>query len=171
MEIIRFPLAVLLVLLLGDLGATFLYHVPEHVFGKYHILVHHRHPKRSFILYSLEHQNPWALLNGILNLLPYVIFVPLIWQISSHGAIAGLGLAKLHSLWRHQSEGKVITPAFLQKFCARFWIITPEQHWRHHVRGSIGYGDIFTFCDRPAQAWEKQLRRWKFRGRQRAKRC
>jgi hypothetical protein len=53
MEVFQAALVALLLLLIGDFLSTFLYHVPEHIFGKFHSLVHHG-KNRSFIHY---HQN------------------------------------------------------------------------------------------------------------------
>ena len=49
--IIKVLVSALLLLLIGDFLATFLYHVPEHIFGKYHLIVHHN-SDRSFIRVS-----------------------------------------------------------------------------------------------------------------------
>ena len=158
---LAFCTATLFVLWAGDFLATFVYHVPEHVFGRYHVLVHHRHAKRSFTIYSLENRNLWALANVFLNLLCYLLPLPLGWMISPQGAVAGLILAKLHSHWRHTAEQGPVTPKWLQTLSRRLGIITPEQHWLHHCNGNAAYGDIFWWHDRPARLWLKVLRRWK----------
>ena len=66
--------AVFEMLLLGDLISTFLYHVPEHVFGKFHAAVHHG-KNRNFFHYALLNRNPLVLLDGFLGALPYSIYV------------------------------------------------------------------------------------------------
>ena len=60
MGLIRLLATASLLLLLGDFVATFCYHVPEHVFGKFHSIVHHS-PKRSFIRYAIKNRQPIAL--------------------------------------------------------------------------------------------------------------
>jgi hypothetical protein len=37
-------------------------------------------------------------------------------------------------------------------------ITTPERHWLHHQKTTVGYGDIFTFFEQPAKAWFRWLR-------------
>lgn len=64
MLIIKIVVIILLLLLIGDFIATFLYHVPEHVFGKYHLIVHHSN-NRSFIRYAIAKKRPQALISVI----------------------------------------------------------------------------------------------------------
>ena len=153
-----------LMLLIGDLLSTFLYHVPEHAFGKFHSAVHHS-ANRSFLHYAVLNKNPLVLLDGIAGALPYIIFVPWFWQISAIGTIIGLILGELHVVWRHVSILKWKTPAPILSLCKVFFITTPEKHWIHHEDARIAFGDIFTFFDQPAQAWLGFLlglkRRWK----------
>lgn len=153
-----------LMLLIGDLLSTFLYHVPEHAFGKFHSLVHHS-SNRSFIHYAVLSRNPLVLLDGIAGALPYVMFVPWFWQISLPGTIIGLILGELHVIWRHVSILKWKTPQPVLWLCQLFFITTPEKHWIHHEDARVAFGDIFTFFDQPAQAWLAFLlslkRRWK----------
>jgi len=156
--------ATLLLLLLGDLFSTFIYHVPEHVFGKFHTLVHHS-KNRSFLHYAVLTKNPLVMLDGILGAVPYFMFIPLLWQISPTGTIFGLLFGEFHVVWRHISILEWKTPEIVQRICHFCWITTPEIHWQHHQNAMVAYGDIFTFYDRPAQAWLKYLRfvRRKFR--------
>ena len=142
----------LLLLLIGDFLSTFAYHVPEHVFGKFHTLVHHS-KNRSFIHYAVLTRNPLVLLDGFAGALPYFIFVPWFWQISPWGTILGLILGELHVIWRHVSIIDWQTPIPIKKLCKFFFIITPEIHLQHHNNGSLAFGDIFTFYDHPARAW------------------
>jgi hypothetical protein len=144
-------------LLSGDFLATFAYHVPEHVFGKYHTLVHHS-PQRSFIRYAIASKRPQALIIGFLGVAPYLIAAICLWPISAWGAILGLILAEIHVIWRHSSEGESKTPEAWVRFCQSIYITTPERHWLHHQDAMIAYGDIFTFYDRPARAWLQFLR-------------
>ena len=62
MFIIKILLVALVQLLLGDLLSTFVYHVPEHIFGKFHAIVHHS-KNRSFIHYAVLTKNPLVLLD------------------------------------------------------------------------------------------------------------
>lgn len=145
-----------LLLLIGDFLSTFLYHVPEHVFGKFHSIVHHS-KNRSFIHYAVLNRNPLVLLDGLLGALPYFIFIPWFWQISPLGSILGLALGEFHVVWRHVSIINWKTPLFLERICNLLFITTPERHWLHHQNAQIAYGDIFTFYDRPAQVWLRFL--------------
>ncbi|MGB5632231.1 MAG: sterol desaturase [Waterburya sp.] len=110
----------------------FFYHVPEHVFGKFHTLVHHG-KNRSFI------------------------FVPFGWQISPVGTILSLILGEIHVIWRHVSIINWQTPRAIAFCCQIFFITTPERHWQHHQNANLAYGDIFTFFDAPAIAWMQFL--------------
>lgn len=151
-------------LLIGDLLSTFLYHVPEHAFGKFHTLVHHS-SNRSFIHYAVLSRNPLVLLDGIAGALPYVMFVPWFWHISPIGTLIGLILGELHVIWRHVSILQWKTPAPILWICKICFITTPEKHWIHHEDARVAFGDIFTFFDQPAQAWLAFLlglkRQWK----------
>ena len=97
--IVKAFLVVLFLLAVGDAISTFLYHVPEHVFGKFHSLVHHG-KNRSFVHYAVLTRNPLVLLDGFLGALPYFIFVPWLWNISPLGTTIGLilTLITLHHL-------------------------------------------------------------------------
>ena len=143
-------------LLVGDFLSTFLYHVPEHVFGKFHGLVHHG-KNRSFIHYAVLSGNPLVLLDGFLGALPYFLFVPFGWRISIAGTILGLIFGELHVIWRHVSIINWQTPKAIAKLCQLLWIVTPERHWQHHRDANSAYGDIFTFWHTPAIAWMKFL--------------
>lgn len=156
MEIFKAAWVALLMLLIGDFLSTFLYHVPEHIFGKFHILVHHS-KNRSFIHYAVLTKNPLVLIDGLLGAVPYFIFVPWFWTISPSGTILGLLLGECHVVWRHSSMLDYQTPVCIERTCNFLWITTPEQHWLHHQDGKVSYGDIFTFYDRPARAWFRSL--------------
>lgn len=154
----------LFLLLIGDLLSTFLYHVPEHAFGKFHSIVHHG-KNRSFIHYAVLTRNPLVLIDGFFGALPYFVFTPWLWQISPTGTILGIALGEFHVIWRHVSIIECKTPKAIEFICRLFFITTPEQHWLHHQDANIAYGDIFTFYDRPAQIWLQFLlslkKRWK----------
>ena len=156
MFIIKIVGVTLLVLLVGDFLSTFFYHVPEHVFGKFHSIVHHG-KNRSFIHYAVLSKNPWVILDGFLGALPYFVFIPLGWQISPFGTIIGLILGELHVVWRHVSIINWQTPKIIAWCCRLLFITTPERHWQHHQNANLAYGDIFTFYHRPAIAWMRFL--------------
>ncbi|NJN22011.1 MAG: sterol desaturase [Leptolyngbya sp. RL_3_1] len=149
-----------LLLLLGDFVATFGYHVPEHVFGKFHNAVHHS-PNRSFVRYAIRHRQPIALIDGFLSAAPYLIFIPLLWPLSPGGIALGLVLAEGHVIWRHQFHPQYQTPGWLKQVCRIVGITTPERHWRHHRDGNQAFGDIFSFYGQPAARWLRELRRLK----------
>ncbi len=150
----------LLLLLLGDFIATFIYHVPEHVFGRYHSIVHHS-PNRSFVSYAWRKNCPQALLPGFLGALPYLIWVPLLGWMSPLGTVIGLLLAELHVIWRHQFAPGYQTPQSLKVLCRWFYITTPERHQLHHRNANLAFGDVFTFYGKPAQYWLTLLRQLK----------
>ncbi|HHP7232807.1 MAG TPA: sterol desaturase family protein [Xenococcaceae cyanobacterium] len=168
MFIFKIFLAAAILLIVGDFLSTFFYHVPEHVFGKFHSIVHHG-KNRSFIHYAVLTKNPLVLLDGFLGVLPYFIFVPWLWKISAIGTILGLIIGELHVMWRHASLINWTTPKAIKFLCAYCLIITPEQHWLHHQNSNLAYGDIFTFYDRPAQIWLKFLSQIKKQYQHRAK--
>ena len=156
MFVFKIVLVAVLLLLIGDFLSTFLYHVPDHVFGKFHAIVHHG-KNRSFIHYAVLTRNPLVLLDGLLGAIPYFIFIPWFWQISSLGTILGLAFGEFHVVWRHVSLINWKTPTLIQQICNLFFITTPERHWLHHQDANVAYGDIFTFYDQPAQVWLRFL--------------
>ncbi len=156
MVIIKIVFVAWLLLLIGDFLSTFLYHVPEHVFGKFHSIVHHG-KNRSFIHYAVLTKNPLVLVDGFLGALPYFVFVPFGWQISPTGTILSLVLGEFHVIWRHVSVISWQTPKAISFLCRLLFITTPEIHWLHHKNANLAYGDIFTFYDRPAQKWKQFL--------------
>jgi hypothetical protein len=156
-EIIKAISSAWLLLLLGDFFSTFLYHVPEHVFGKFHSIVHHG-KNRSFLHYAVLTKNPLVLIDGILGALPYFVFAPWLWQISPVGTVIGLAFGEFHVVWRHVSSLQWQTPKSVEFICNLFFITTPERHWQHHLNAFAAFGDIFTFFDPPAQKWLTFLR-------------
>ena len=155
-ELLKIILTALLLLLVGDLISTFFDRVPEHIFGKFHSLVHHG-KNRSFIHYAVLTKNPLVLLYGFIGALPYLISIPWLWNISPLGTILGLLLGEFHVSWRQISILDWPTPVLIQRWCHVFYITTPERHWRHHEDARVAFGDIFTFYDRPAQWWFQVL--------------
>ncbi|MGD1859120.1 MAG: sterol desaturase family protein [Leptolyngbyaceae cyanobacterium] len=164
MECARLLIAAVLLLLLGDFVATFGYHVPEHVFGKFHSLVHHS-SERSFVRYAIKNRRPLALIYGFLSAFPYFMFIPLLWKISPWGVALGLFLAELHVIWRHRFFAAQQRPAWLSKLFRMLHITTPERHWIHHQYANQAFGDIFAFYGKPAEWWLKYLRSLKRRYR------
>lgn len=160
----RLVLAAVLLLLLGDFVATFGYHVPEHVFGKFHGLVHHS-SHRSFVRYAIKHRQPLALIDGFLSAFPYFVFIPWLWMISPWGVGLGLVLAELHVIWRHRFLVTKPRPRWLSQLCKVLQITTPERHFRHHQSANQAFGDIFAFYGKPAEWWLKYLRLLKKRYR------
>jgi hypothetical protein len=146
-----------LVLLLGDLLSTFCYHVPEHVFGSLHLKTHHS-AKQTFRHYAILTINFWVLLDGILGALPYLVVSVALWPFSPAGTVLGLLLGQLHVWWRHACVMDWQTPKAVVWVCHVLFITTPEQHWLHHQKTTVGFGDIFTFFDGPARAWLRFLR-------------
>lgn len=156
MFLIKIVLVATLLLLIGDFLSTFFYHVPEHVFGKFHIIVHHG-KNRSFIHYAVLSRNPLVVLDGFLGALPYFIFTPFSWQISPIGTIMALILGEIHVIWRHVSILDWQTPKAIALGCSWFFITTPERHWQHHHDANMAFGDIFTFYHVPAIIWMQFL--------------
>ncbi len=157
-------LTALMLLLLGDFLATFGYHVPEHVFGKFHGIVHHS-PNRSFIGYAVRTRKPLALIDGFLGAFPYLVLIPVLWSWSPVGVTLGLALAEAHVIWRHQFSPDYHTPTWVACLCNTLGITTPERHLKHHQNARLAYGDIFAFYGPPARWWLKWLislrRQWR----------
>ncbi len=151
-------------LCLGDFFSTFCYHIPEHVFGKLHLQTHHS-AQKDFRHYAVLTARLEVLLDGFLGALPYLLLVPLLGQFSLAGVVVGLLLGQFHVWWRHTSALGWQTPPAIAHLCQVFLITTPEQHWLHHQKPTMGFGDIFTFFDRPANAWLRLLRRWRLQWR------
>ena len=152
MFLIKIIFVAILLLLVGDFLSRFFYHVPEHVFGKFHSIVHHG-KNRSFIHYAVLSKNPLVIIDGFLGALSYFLFIPLGWKVSPSGTILALILGELHVIWRHVSLFNWQTPKVIAKLYKFFFINTPERHWQHHQNANLAYGDIFTFYHAPAIIW------------------
>lgn len=150
-----------LFLFLGDFLSTFLYHVPEHVFGTLHLQTHHSRHK-NFRHYAVLSGNAQVLLDGILGAVPYLFLAVCLWQVSWIGVLTGLLLGQLHVWWRHTTAMGWQTPQPVSNLCRILGITTPEQHWLHHQRTTVAYGDIFTCFDLPARCWFRLLRWFRF---------
>jgi hypothetical protein len=150
-------LAMLIVLLLGDLGSTFLYHVPQHVWGKLHLRTHHDR-RRSYWDHAVLSRDPAVLLDGVLGALPYIVLAAVCAVISPVGAIAGLILGQLHVWWRHTTELGWKSPVWLLRLSRVIGLVLPEDHDGHHRNPEVEFGDIFRFYDAPARATIAWLR-------------
>lgn len=157
-------IAACLLLFLGDFLSTFCYHVPEHVFGSLHLKTHHT-SKQTFRHYAILTINAQVLLDGILGALPYLLIAVPLWSYSPIGTVLGLLLGQLHVWWRHACVMNWQTPKVVAGLCHILFITTPEQHWLHHQKTTVGFGDIFTFFDSPARAWFRFLRLLRFQVR------
>ena len=154
-----------LLLLAGDFISTFLYHVPEHAFGRLHCRVHHE-KKQTFQHYAVLSRHPLVMLDGLLGALPYVVLAVVLWPISPVGTVAGLVFGEFHVVWRHTTKMGWQSPKWVQRLCHLCCVVTPEAHWVHHENGAIAFGDIFTFFDKPAQQWLRSLIKFKKQLRQ-----
>jgi hypothetical protein len=149
-----FLAAVLVVLLLGDAGSTFFYHVPQHLWGKLHLRTHHDR-SRSYWDHAVLSKDPAVLLDGLLGALPYLIIAACLWPFgpaAQAGAVTGLTLGQLHVWWRHTCELGWVTPAPLARLCRTLHIVLPEDHNVHHADPEAEFGDLFRFYDAPARA-------------------
>lgn len=146
-----------LLLFFGDFLSTFVYHVPEHVFGNLHLKTHHSW-KKTFRHYAILTFNPQVLLDGILGAIPYLLMAVVLWSFSPIGVICGLLFGQFHVWWRHITILGGTTPKWVTTLCQLFFITTPERHWIHHQKPNQAYGDIFTFFEEPAKVWLRWLR-------------
>jgi hypothetical protein len=147
----------LIVLVVGDFGSTFLYHVPQHVWGKLHLRTHHDR-RRSYWDHAVLSRNPGVLLDGFLGAVPYMVLAVACSWISVYGAVAGLVLGQLHVWWRHTCEVGWKSPAWLVRVARVIWLVLPEDHDGHHRNPEIEFGDIFRFYDAPARAMMAWMR-------------
>jgi hypothetical protein len=150
-------LAMLIVLVLGDLGSTFLYHVPQHVWGKLHLRTHHDR-RRSYWDHAVLSRDLGVLLDGFLGAVPYMVLAVVCAWISIYGALAGLILGQMHVWWRHTTEIGWKSPAWLVRLSRVIGLVLPEDHDGHHRNPEIEFGDIFRFYDAPARATIAWLR-------------
>ena len=143
--------ATFIVLFVGDFASTFLYHVPQHVWGKLHLRTHHDR-RRSYWDHAVLSRDPQVLLDGFLGAVPYLVIAALCASISVYGAVAGLLLGQLHVWWRHTTELGWRTPAWGVRLARALQIVLPEDHDGHHRNPEIEFGDIFRFYDAPSRA-------------------
>jgi Fatty acid hydroxylase superfamily len=149
-----FLVSLLVLLVVGDFASTFLYRVPQHVWGKLHLRTHHDNT-RSYWDHSVVSRDPEILLDGFLGAVPYLAIASLLallggpWAL---GALAGLALGQLHVLWRHTCELGWVSPPWLVRFARVIALILPEDHNGHHKNPDVEFGDLFRFYDAPARA-------------------
>uniref|UniRef100_E6PEY8 Fatty acid hydroxylase domain-containing protein n=1 Tax=mine drainage metagenome TaxID=410659 RepID=E6PEY8_9ZZZZ len=143
--------ALLIVLVIGDLGSTFFYHVPQHLWFTLHLRTHHDR-RRSYWDHAVLSRDPAILLDGILGALPYLIVAAAVARLSWQGAILGLLLGQLHVWWRHTTELGWRTPRWIEAILRPLQIVLPEDHDGHHRNPEVEFGDIFRFYDAPARA-------------------
>lgn len=151
--------AMLFVLVVGDFGSTFFYHVPQHVWGKLHLRTHHDR-RRSYWDHAVLSRDPQVLLDGFLGAVPYMVVAVLASFVSIYGAVAGLLLGQLHVWWRHTTELGWKSPAWLHRLARIIGLVLPEDHDGHHRNPEIEFGDIFRFYDAPARALMVAFRAW-----------
>ncbi len=143
--------ATFIVLVVGDFASTFLYHVPQHAWGKLHLRTHHDR-RRSYWDHAVLSRDPQVLLDGFLGAVPYIAIALVCAKISIYGAVAGLLLGQLHVWWRHTSELGWKTPEWGVRLARAFQVVLPEDHDGHHRNPEVEFGDIFRFYDAPARA-------------------
>jgi hypothetical protein len=151
--------AMFIVMIVGDFGSTFFYHVPQHVWGKLHLRTHHDR-RRSYWDHAVLSRDPQVLLDGFLGAVPYMIVAVGASFVSVYGAVAGLLLGQLHVWWRHTTELGWKSPAWLVRLSRVVGLVLPEDHDGHHRNPEIEFGDLFRFYDAPARALIVQLRAW-----------
>lgn len=149
--------AMFIVMVVGDFGSTFFYHVPQHVWGKLHLRTHHDR-RRSYWDHAVLSKDPQVLLDGFLGAVPYMVVALGASSISVYGAVAGLLLGQLHVWWRHTTELGWVSPPRLVRLARMTGLVLPEDHDGHHRNPEIEFGDLFRFYDAPARALIVHLR-------------
>jgi hypothetical protein len=153
-DVLIFFASLSVLLVLGDFGSTFFYHVPQHIWGKLHLRTHHDNT-RSYWEHSIVSRNPLVLLDGFLGALPYIALaavLSLFGRAAMFGALAGLLVGHLHVLWRHTCEIGWVSPPRLVRFARATGLVLPEDHNGHHKDPNVEFGDLFRFYDAPARA-------------------
>jgi len=149
-------IAALIVLVVGDFGSTFFYHVPQHLWFSLHLRAHHDR-RRAYWDHAVLSLDPAVLLDGLLGALPYLAAAAMVRHLSWQGAIAGLALGQVHVWWRHTGDLGWRTPGWLVKLLRPLSIVLPEDHDGHHRNPESEFGDIFRFYDAPARALQARL--------------
>jgi hypothetical protein len=164
---LMFFVALFIVLVVGDAASTFLYHVPQHIWGKLHLRTHHDR-SRSYWDHAVISKDPAILLDGLLGALPYLAIAAFLWPLSpwsAAGAALGLVLGQLHVWWRHTVDLGWRTPDWMVRLARQASVVLPEDHDGHHRNPDIEFGDIFRFYDAPARAFLNYARSWQRRRR------
>jgi hypothetical protein len=151
-----FIIALIVTLVAGDFGSTFLYHVPQHLWFTLHLRTHHDR-RRPYFDHAVLSTDPAVLLDGFLGAVPYIVVATLLWRISWAGALTGLALGQLHVWWRHTTELGWQTPGWARRLLRPLGVVLPEDHDGHHRNPDVEFGDIFRFYDAPARALLAQL--------------
>ncbi len=152
--VMSFLVSLAVVLVVGDFGSTFFYHVPQHLWFKLHLRTHHDRT-RSYWDHAVVSKDPWILLDGFLGALPYIFVaagLSLLGPAWMAGAVLGLVLGQAHVWWRHTCEIGWVSPPWLVRLGRTFAIVLPEDHNGHHANPDIEFGDLFRFYDAPARA-------------------
>ena len=149
-SVLSFFAATLIVLVVGDFASTFFYHVPQHVWGKLHLRMHHDR-RRSYWDHAVLSRNPGVLLDGFLGAIPYMLIALASCRLSIAGAITGLVVGQLHVWWRHTTELGWSSPALVRSIFRALGLVLPEDHDGHHRNPEVEFGDIFRFYDAPAR--------------------
>lgn len=158
--VFMYLVALAIVLIVGDLASTFLYHLPQHLWFKLHLRTHHDR-SRSYWDHAVLSRDPEVLLDGLLGAVPYVaVAAPFLWfgPAAIAGAVTALLLGQLHVWWRHTNDLGWKTPAPVVRICRALQIVLPEDHDGHHRNPDIEFGDIFRFYDAPARAMLASVR-------------
>jgi hypothetical protein len=151
---LTFFVALVIVMVVGDAASTFLYHVPQHAWGRLHLRTHHDR-SRSYWDHAVLSKDPEILLDGLLGALPYIAIAALLWPLSpwaAAGASLGLLLGQIHVWWRHTTDLGWRTPPWAVRLAQALSVVLPEDHDGHHRNPDIEFGDIFRFYDAPARA-------------------
>jgi hypothetical protein len=149
-----FLLSLAIVLVVGDFGSTFFYHVPQHLWFKLHLRTHHDR-SRSYWDHAIISKDPQILLDGFLGALPYLVLAASLSVLGPAwmaGALLGLILGQGHVWWRHTCEIGWVSPPWLVRVARTFAIVLPEDHNGHHLNPDVEFGDLFHFYDAPARA-------------------
>jgi hypothetical protein len=153
-SVATFWVSLAVVLIAGDFASTFLYHVPQHIWGKLHLRTHHDNT-RSFWDHAIVSRDPLILLDGLLGALPYFAVAALLCAFgpaAALGALTGLVVGHLHVLWRHTCEIGWVSPPWLVRTARTTGLVLPEDHNGHHRDPNVEFGDLFRFYDAPARA-------------------
>jgi hypothetical protein len=152
--VVTFALWLIVFFAAGDAASTFLYHVPQHIWGKLHLRTHHDNT-RSYWDHAIISKNPAILLDGFLGAVPYLAIAALLTRFgpaATWAAVTGLVLGQMHVMWRHTCELGWSSPRWLVRAAHACGIVLPEDHNGHHRNPDVEFGDLFRFYDAPARA-------------------